>query len=95
MYAFGNSARRKHFIGGDSDLDHGFIRQDVGILALRERRVCILTLYARGDLPPMNSPEGTNGSGQYFRNDDWGSHNRYLWRLERGWFDACSGPRQE
>src|ERR1700674_3234737 len=67
MHAFWNSARGKHFLGRNGDLDHGLIRQEVGILVLRERGVCILTLNGRGNLPPMNPPRRTTGSEQYFR----------------------------
>src|SRR6266567_5702007 len=62
MHAFGNCTRGKHFIGGNSDLDHGFVRQEVGVLVLH---CCnVLNLHGRDDLPPMNSPDWTNASGQ-------------------------------
>ena len=90
MHAFWNSARGKHFLGRNGDLDHGLIRQEVGILVLRERGVCILTLNGRGNLPPMNPPRRTTGSEQYFRHDGRGSRNRYSWWIERGPLDTCS-----
>ena len=96
MHAFRNSARRKHFVGGNGDLDHGFIRQDVGILVSRERSVVDFVFAgARRHAADELSVTGRIGRGQCFRNDGRGRRSRYLWRMERGRLDARARQRQE
>ena len=84
MHSLRNSAWGKHFIGGNGDLDYGFIRQEVGILVLRERRVFVLILRGRGDIPPMNSVDQTNRYWRSFRNNDRQRRNRRFGNMKPG-----------
>ena len=83
MHAFRDSARWKHFIGGDGDLDHRFFWQKSCILILRERGIFILILHGRDGMLPMNSVDRTYRSGQCIRNEDRRSVYRCFWSMKR------------
>src|SRR5580704_3469820 len=95
MHAFRNSARGKHFIGGDGDLDHGLVRMQVSILVMHDICVCVLNGCGCVGMPAMNCMDYTDGRGNCGDIDMRETRYRYLNRMERGWLHAFAWHRQK